>query len=984
MTRAPAVLLISPGILRWTDQDFGLPHLVALGGYLRHHLGVRVEILDLQYEGGDHRALAARLDDLGPFLLVGLSCYSSFDYPRVMSLGRFLADLLPGVPLVTGGYHASAVPEDVVFDGSPFTAVIQGEAERPLTEIVRRLLGGQAIGERIWAQDQVDDLDTLPPYAWDLLDRYWPHATSLGRKLQVYLSRGCTYHCTFCMERSKSGYTWRAFSPERAVDELARLCTYTDLSQWVVNLADPLFGFQRKWRKEVLAGIVKAGIAPRQFWTLTRSDDLDEEDVAGFARAGFSIGIGLESGSPRMLRLMQKGNSPERYLDAIRRLASLSRVHGLNWATNVIVGHPGEDMASMRETHAFLTELFTSAPETCGWLSIDPFRLYPGAQVQQEMASWTRDHGTTFFHPRWWTSWYDGPFRAQHLDPSRTLDYATRVRFMHDAYAPLVAEIEARFRGQGTSVDRVFTRSLAEQRTQLSATQRDRMLALGRVAKPTSATASTVVLATPIGLQIKDPWVRRREQAVRRLLDAGVLRTESVIEALLAVGPERFLDADTAIAVLDDRPPRQVIEGVPGAWGVRDVALGLEALGAGTGERVVDAAATSGWIGALLAEQVGEAGRVTVRSPREVAARVAASLADRRNVEVVAVAGGGLLALPRAASADGWDAVWIGAALPRLPADLIAALAGEHARVVVAVGPRFRDQDLIVASPRGRGWTERTLARGRFGVLGGRSGWIPAPKVNDSAAQVRLVDAPGARRLFSVLAHLDLGDDAASLFDPTRATPRWETQLRADYAGAAGGLALHALPLRAPTVEALRAALTFPTPPLDDEAGRRLAAAVLRVLDDADGGAPLDTERWRALTPWLEGPVQRLRVHLWSTQGKPTPPLVLHHVPALGARARATTVDGTRVVATALDGPPARVAMQILHEEIHPITDPIVLARHPGVARDTRAGSEGWALHAQLEQTVIEATAALVDALEPTLAAPFRSWRAGIAEPVVG
>ena len=43
----PCVLLISPGIIKWTDADFGLPHLVSIGSYLEAELGARVEILDL-------------------------------------------------------------------------------------------------------------------------------------------------------------------------------------------------------------------------------------------------------------------------------------------------------------------------------------------------------------------------------------------------------------------------------------------------------------------------------------------------------------------------------------------------------------------------------------------------------------------------------------------------------------------------------------------------------------------------------------------------------------------------------------------------------------------------------------------------------------------------------------------------------------------------------------------------------------------------
>ena len=58
--KEPCVLLISPGIIRWTDMDFGLPHLVSMGGYLRQQTGVRVELLDLNYEGETTKVCCAR------------------------------------------------------------------------------------------------------------------------------------------------------------------------------------------------------------------------------------------------------------------------------------------------------------------------------------------------------------------------------------------------------------------------------------------------------------------------------------------------------------------------------------------------------------------------------------------------------------------------------------------------------------------------------------------------------------------------------------------------------------------------------------------------------------------------------------------------------------------------------------------------------------------------------------------------------------
>ena len=67
-SQAPCVLLISPGIIKWTDMDFGLPHLVSMGGYLLREVGearVRVELLDLNYEGTDHQTLARHAEAAG-------------------------------------------------------------------------------------------------------------------------------------------------------------------------------------------------------------------------------------------------------------------------------------------------------------------------------------------------------------------------------------------------------------------------------------------------------------------------------------------------------------------------------------------------------------------------------------------------------------------------------------------------------------------------------------------------------------------------------------------------------------------------------------------------------------------------------------------------------------------------------------------------------------------------------------------------------
>ena len=725
----PAVLLISPGIIKWTDMDFGLPHLVSMGGYLQHHVDVRVELLDLNYEGGDHRQLATTIASLGPFLCIGLSCYSSFDYMRVMALARFIKELYPDVPLLTGGYHATALPGDMVFDGSPFDAVIVGEGEVPLLGVVQTLLAGERLDRQQFGPAHVTLLDEMPPYKWELLARYWPRCKQIGRKLQVYLSRGCPYHCSFCMERVKADYRWRAFSPDRAVDELKRLSRFTDLRHWLVNIADPLFGFEPKWRRAVLQGIIDNNLVARQYWTLTRADNLQEEDVALLARARFSIGIGLESGSPEMLRKMNKGNKPERYLEAILALARMSRKHGMSWAANVIVGHPGETLATMQQTHAFLGELFTTAPETCGWLSIDPFRLYPGSQIHQEMARYEAEEGTVFHHPRWWDGWYDAPFHAGHVDPSRTLSFQERVRFMYDNYGPMLQRVQRSFVGQGRSVDRIFERSMENQVLALGPQVRDGLLRSADRARggAVNAKAADKVVATPwpLGLHVKDGRVRRREEAVRRLLERGFVRSQRLIEALLQVAPEDLMSEDQAVKMLRDVPAELRAEGQPPTWlGVGLLAMSLEALEPEAGDRVLVLPVVSGYVAALLGELVSGHGQVVAMSPgRWLGTRqLARNLKPWRQIELVT---GDCTVGP--AAKQPFDGIWLGGAVPRFPKPLVSLLHDPGGRAVAFVGARFGRQDLVDLQRNGDKLAERRVARVRVPVLAGLHGWIRRP-----------------------------------------------------------------------------------------------------------------------------------------------------------------------------------------------------------------------------------------------------------------
>ncbi len=240
----------------------------------------------------------------------------------------------------------------------------------------------------------------------------------------------------------------------------------------------------------------------------------------------------------------------------------------------------------------------------------------------------------------------------------------------------------------------------------------------------------TPVLESPVGPHVKDPWIQRREEQVRQLLDEGVLRTAALVEALLEVAPERYMAQSHARTILEGRCVGSERDGWPApALDLRTVAMGLEALAPALGDRVVDASARTGWIVALLSRLVGPSGLVVgVHAEDDGDEAFAESLFGLGNVEVMWCEPGEWLELEGV-----FDGIWLGAAVPRVPERLRGHLIDPGGRLVAFVGPRFRPQDGVAVTRHGDELAERPFARVQVPVLGGPGGWL---KMRQSVAAV--------------------------------------------------------------------------------------------------------------------------------------------------------------------------------------------------------------------------------------------------------
>ena len=680
------VLLLWPGGLFAAGGNFGVPGLLSIAGVLQRDAQARVEVVDLDLERALGPVELARICGPG-FELVGVSCYSSYEYLKVMAIGSALRALLPKACLVVGGYHPSAVPEDFLGPTSPFDYVVLRDGERPLLALALGLGRGERPSERRLGPEPWGELDELPPYDWSLLERYRPVARQAASQAEIYLSRGCPHPCSFCMERAKRETRWRAFSPERAVEELHRLDRFLDLESWTLFVADACFGLRREWRRSVLEQLARRPLRARKLWLLTRIDGLEREDLALMVRANVAPGLGLESGDPSMLERMGKAKDGAAYLERGLALGEMARELGLPFGVNVLFGHPGESEPSLRRSAALLERLFLGDERgTTGFLSVDPFRLYPGSAIAQQRARWERETGMRAHRYPWW---HDGDqdFLAEWLDPSERLEFRRALTLKRELFDPILQGIARRFVYQGPAAN-YFRRAIDEQLALCAPRRYLHTLGLWHLwrsllesAEPDGSEGTGRSLADDAELAATARGARQQVTEAEGFPGSAELRA-----AIACVPRERFVRLEDVAHSADDDALALRDDGRATISALHAYAVALDALALGPGDQLVELGSGTGYGAALASELVGPTGRVrSLELDPALAEQARRNLAGYPQAEVLH-ADAHATELWRGASR-----VYVAFALLELPAAWLDAL-GVGGRLLAPVGPPSAQQ----------------------------------------------------------------------------------------------------------------------------------------------------------------------------------------------------------------------------------------------------------------------------------------------------
>ncbi len=238
-----------------------------------------------------------------------------------------------GIPVVMGGMHASALPEEAL---EHVDAVVIGEAEEQWPRLLEDFAAGKM--QRIYRNESFPPASSIPPARRDLID-----APRYVARYVMQATRGCPFACSFCTVSTFFGRTLRT----RPVDDV--IAEASQLEGEPVTLVDDNIMGHPAYARELFARWAEVG---KSFWSQASTTMLNSPElITQAAKAGCkALFVGFESISPTQLAKVGKGfNLVEKYEELVKRLHDA----GIAVVGSFMFGLDGDDESTFERTAEF-------------------------------------------------------------------------------------------------------------------------------------------------------------------------------------------------------------------------------------------------------------------------------------------------------------------------------------------------------------------------------------------------------------------------------------------------------------------------------------------------------------------------------------------------------------------------------------------------------------------------------------------------------
>lgn len=319
---------------------------------------------------------------------------TTFGWPKAKKTAEDIKRLERDIFICTGGPYPIAMQERCLHDNGAIDAVVTGEGEITVPEIIDRIQRGKGLegvegvvyreGDRVIKNPPrplTGDLDSIPFPARELLgdkNLYIPPPATYRKKpvAVVITSRGCNRRCIFCFQidrERKSGIRYRSVGN---VMEEIELCLKQGFRE--IKFIDDTLAADYD-RAMGIAKEIKARRLNFTWFTSACVNQVDKPLLRAFRDAGcWAILFGAESGVQKNLNTIRKGITLEQTRNAVKSAKEV----GLKVFTPFMFGIPGETFEDGLRTIDFACEL---NPDVANFHAITPF---PGTDLYDVAATY--------------------------------------------------------------------------------------------------------------------------------------------------------------------------------------------------------------------------------------------------------------------------------------------------------------------------------------------------------------------------------------------------------------------------------------------------------------------------------------------------------------------------------------------------------------------------------------------------------------------
>ncbi len=370
------VLFISPQRTVAKDQPYAPLGIISIASVLRKK-GYAIKIYDREISS---KSISEVIKSFEPDL-VGISAYTGKMLKDAAYVSKVIKESTNAF-VVWGGVHPSLLREETL-ENEFIDFIIAGEGEYPMLNLLNTIRDktykygdikglGYKRDDKLFVNESDDfiDLTKLPIPAWDLLDvgKYYQNWAKCKRLLRIYSSKGCPGKCGFCYNNSYHKSIWRGKDVHQIIEEIKYLIKNFNVDG--IGFTDDLFTGE----KERLSNFCKLLIDNKIEigWFCNARVGLDRDVLQMMKTAGCKcIYFGIETGSPRMLKFINKGIN----ITKIKETMAMCKELDINTVGSFMLGFPTEEEEDIKHTVNLAIELKPT------YYDFSIFMCYPGTKL---------------------------------------------------------------------------------------------------------------------------------------------------------------------------------------------------------------------------------------------------------------------------------------------------------------------------------------------------------------------------------------------------------------------------------------------------------------------------------------------------------------------------------------------------------------------------------------------------------------------------